>query len=590
MTLHRKLILYILLLLNATYFAQFKINQLSSDFNSLNDSLFLGTTSSRSVLNLNSDWKAFLAEEPEKYSTISFPVSFTSQEPIIFEKQFVISAKQRLLNLMKLNFLGINYSAEIFINNAAVYKHPGGELPFSIDLPENILNYDSPNTLRIKIHYTIDSDDTIPLLQRFLFPKNLGGIFRDVYISFRPKAGIKNIIYSLVDDKKPYVKRINFQVNLEEFSKMVSDSLLDFYDGRFKLEASLKTTTDTSKVYFNIWNIQPINKVDFDKSFYVRLRKLAQWNTKAPSSYIISVKLTNGDGYVYDEYSELISIMDFKKNNGELSLNEEPFTINGVTYIRSSDNILGYEQIEKDILTIKETGFNIVRFSKTFPHPYSVYLCQKYGLLSFIELPLNSVPERFTENQNFEERATSFLGRAIDQYSKYPNVVAYGLGGSYLSNSNSHITFISKMNTFVKSRDINSLTYGSFIGAKNNGNVDIDLYGYELFASPPDNFLSEFERETSSDTIIYFISEATYPTFVGATNGYLNNYSFEGQAKYFDDVISISTKNKLKGFILNTMFNYTGDYSPLFSGYNDQKLYNIVFSLMTVVNPQLAII
>lgn len=579
MTQTRKLIFLILLFLSTTNFAQFKINQLSSGFDQLNDSLFLGITNSRTIQNLNNDWNVFFADEPEKSSIISFPVSFTSHEPIVFQKEFVITSEQQLLNIIKLNFLGINYSAEIFVNNAAVYKHPGGELPFSIDLPENILNYDSPNLLRIKIQYTIDSENTIPLLQRFLFPKSIGGIFRDVYLSFRPKAGIKNVDYYLEDDKRPYEKRINFQVNLEEFSKIVSDSLLENFDGRFKLEASLKTTTDTSRIYFNIWNINPTNKENFSKSFYVRLRKLSHWDTKIANSYKLSVKLTNGDGYIYDEHIKLLSVMDFKKSNNELLLNNNPYIIKGVTYIRSFDDIKDYEQLEKDIATIKETGFNTIRFSKSFPHLYSVYLSHKYGLLSFIELPLNSVPERMAESKNFEERATSFLGRAIDQYKKYPNVVAYGLGGSYLGNSKSHSVFVSNINKYIKSKDSQLITYGSFIGTNNSENIDIDLYGFELFASPTDSFIEKFNQPNPSDTIIYFISEATYPTFMGATNGYLNNYSFEGQAKYFDDIISISEQNNLRGFFLNTMFDYKGDYSPLFAGYNDKKLYNIgIFS------------
>ena len=147
-----------------------------------------------------------------------FPVTFTSKESIIFEKKFTLTNENLVNKFIKLNFLGINYTSEIFINNAAIYKHPGGEIPFSIDLPYNILNYDSPNTLRIKIQYVLDSDDTIPLLQRFLFPKNFGGILRDVYLSFRPKVGINEINSNLEDDRRPYEGKLNFDVGLEDFN------------------------------------------------------------------------------------------------------------------------------------------------------------------------------------------------------------------------------------------------------------------------------------------------------------------------------------------------------------------------------------
>jgi beta-galactosidase len=575
MTQNRLFLLAFLLVFNTINIAQFKITQLSSGFDQLNDSLFLGLTSSRNVQNLNSDWKVFFAEEPDNFSQISFPINFTTKESMIFEKQFDITAQQIVSKHIKLNFLGINYSAEIYVNNAGIYKHPGGEIPFSIDLPDNILNVDSPNTLRIKIQYQIDSENTIPLLQRFLFPKNFGGILRDVYLSFRPKVGIDKINYSVDSDKRPYEGRLNFKVNLKEFSKIISDSLLPNYDGRFKLEALLQITDDTSKIYYNIWNINPLNKDNFSKDFYVRLRNIVKWTNESPLSYQISIKLTNGGGFVFDEQKEIITLFDVEKRTKDLFVNNAPFEINGVTYIRSSDQNIGYQEIEKDIRLIKESGFNTIRFSKSFPHPYAVHLCNKYGLFSLIELPLNSIPERFAENSNFEDRVQSFLQRSIKYYDVYPNVIGYGVGGSYLSNSKTHTDFVSKMNSFIKTNSKNRLTYSSFIGLPENNIADTDLFGLEIYASDPVQFGENFSQQIFSDSVIYFISEATYPTHNGATNGYLNNYSFEGQAKFFNDIITITRETSLEGFILNTMFDFKGDYSPMFSGFNEENQYNI---------------
>ncbi len=49
------------------------------------------------------------------------------------------------------------------------------------------------------------------------------------------------------------------------------------------------------------------------KDFFVRLRQLTQWSVDSPSSYVVSLKLTNGDGFVYDELREIITLIDFKK-------------------------------------------------------------------------------------------------------------------------------------------------------------------------------------------------------------------------------------------------------------------------------------
>ncbi len=552
--------------------AQFKIKNLESGFNNLQDSSFLNITLSRKVEDLNSGWKVFFAETPENYSQVNFPISFTSEQTIIFEKKFEISAKQQLKNFTQLTFLGINYSAEIYINNAAVYKHPGGELPFTIDLSDDLLNFNAPNTIRIKIQYHIDAKNTIPLLQRFLFPKSFGGILRDVYLSFRPRVGIKNIEYSLEDDTRFYKGKFNFNVNLENFDHLVSDSTLENYDGRFKIEAQLRKTSDTSNTFFNIWNINPIGKDNFSKKFTVRLKKIYRWSSDSPISYILSAKLTNGDGFVYDELKKEITLLDLKKGNRTLIVNDKKIKIKGVTYLRSLDKVSNYNQIHQDIKTIKENGFNTIRFSKVFPHPYAVYLCKQYGLYALIELPLNSVPERFTEDSNFEDRAKLFLERAISAYEKYPNVIAYGAGGSYLSNSQSHSKFISNLSLLTNSKG--KLSYVSMIGNLNDFNGKVDLCGIELYASNPLE-LKKMLSSQSSSSAIDFISEATYPTFKGETNGYLNTYSFEGQAKFFDDVITVSKDSLLNGFVLNSMFDFKGDYSPFFTGFNKEKVYKI---------------
>lgn len=572
---YRILITTFLLLINISVSAQFKIEQFDSDFEQLNDSLFLGISETRNIQILNNEWKVFFADKPENFSIVSFPVTFTSEESIIFEKKFIIGNENLTNKFIKLNFLGINYTSEIFVNNAAVYKHPGGEVPFSIDLPSNLLNYDSPNTLRIKIQYIIDSEDSIPLLQRFLFPKNFGGILRDVYLSFRPKVGINEISYNLEEDRRPYEGKLNFDISLENFSQIVADSLLENYDGRFKLEASLTNTKDTSKIYFNIWNINTSKSETPSKNFYVRLRKVLKWNIANPQSYLVSIKLTNGEGFVFDELIKPISFFNLEKKDKKLFLNGKVYEINGVAYSGSGSPGISYKQIQNEIKYIKETGFNTVRFSKAFPHPYAVYLCNKYGLFSLLELPLNSVPEKFTDNHNFENRTKSFLKRFIAWFDSYPSVIGYSIGGSFLSNSKTHLNFISKMNSFIKENS-NKLTYASLIGLpSSNNSLKTDLYGFELFASDLTKIQDYLSSTQFTDSLIYFISEATYPNYKGATSGYLNKFSYEAQAKFFDDVIILSDNSILNGFILGNMFDIVGDYAPFFSGFNEENLYHI---------------
>ncbi len=563
------------LLLNFISIAQIKIIELPSGFDNLQDSLFLGTTVSRSVKSLNNSWKVFYEDDQKQFTEVSFPLEITSKKTLIFEKSFTIPAKKITKNFIRLHFLGLNYYAEIFINNASIYKHPGGAIPFSIDLPGNLLNYNTPNKLRIKLQYAFDSKNTIPLKQQFISPKNFGGVFRDIFLSFRPKVGIKNVSINFKSESKPYKGRLTFNVNLENFNKIVSDSLLENFHGFFKLGASLKIIGDTTNKYYNIWNIKPLKTKNFQKSFYVKLKKISFWDNQNPNRYLITVKLTNEEGFVYDEFRKQISLFNFSKNKNHLLLNNREFNIEGVTYIRSKENsVSNYKQIKNDLLQIKSLGVNTVRFSKSIPHPYAVYLCEELGLFSMLELPLNSVPERFAEDKDFRTRTTTFISRTIKFYNKYPTIIAYGSGGGFLGNSYKHYNFINLISKTIKSNAPNKLTYTSAVSLPKTI-PNIDLYGLEIYSFNLKKFNNTLFRNSSGDSLLYFISEATYPTYKGGTDGYLNNFSYEGQAKFFENIIKLSDDKKLTGFILNSMFNYKGDFSPFYTGFNENKIYNI---------------
>ena len=72
-----------------------------------------------------------------------------------------------------------------------------------------------------------------------------------------------------------------------------------------------------------------------------------------------------------------------------------------------------------------------------------------------------------------------------------------------------------------------------------------------------------------------FISSATYPSYNNNTNGYLNEFSIEGQAKFFEETINLSNSLKSAGFFINTIFDYYGDFNSLYTKFSTNNLYQI---------------
>ena len=105
---------------------------------------------------------------------------------------------------------------------------------------------------------------------------------------------------------------------------------------------------------------------------------------------------------------------------------------------------------------------------------------------------------------------------------------------------------------------------------------NLDFYGIELINKPAAaSTLNDILMEKKFKSGKIFISEASYIVSRGNSDGYLNDNSFEAQAKFFEDIIDYSNTNSLLGYFLNSMFDYRSDYPSIISGYNEENLLRV---------------
>lgn len=541
------------------------------------DSLFFDISSHRKIIPLNGTWKVHPADDEKAQKVaVKVPSVFQGEGELIFEKSFTIPLEDFKNYQMKLVFFGINYSADISVNKNIIYRHPGGEFPFQIDLPKDILYIDKNNVISVKLTYKLDSENTIPLKQRFLFPQNFGGIIRDVYIHLIPNISLNdiNISYKFFPGSNSASLLINSRAENKEFSN-APDSLSENNELSYRLNITapdgtiLKNQVDTKFAL-----IPNKDKIFNDK---LTLNKPILWSSASPKSYIISLELWQGDKLI-DVTNRTIPVFSLMTGKDSLLFNGNGFKMNGVAYLPSNGeygSLETYPEMEKDLRLIKETGFNAVRFAMVVPHPYLLTLCERFGLLALIELPINSIPEELSQSSNFFERGKNFLSHFIRGYKQYGAVAAVGLGSGYLPEIDAHMQLISRFNHELK-RNWDILSYASFADLNLESADSLDLYGFELFNTSPKDVsanLDDLKNKLGSGRT--FISSATYPVNTGNTDGYINKYSYEAQAKYFEELINYSESSGLGGYFINSMFDYEGDFPSLINGYSDDNLYNI---------------
>jgi len=124
----------------------------------LTDSLFFDITQTRSVIALNGKWSVQPADDDKAPKvTVSVPSIFEGEEELVFQKEFELSKAQITENTLEIVFFSINYTADISLNNTIIHRHSGGEYPFRVSLPRDILQSDRKNVLSVKLIYDLNS-------------------------------------------------------------------------------------------------------------------------------------------------------------------------------------------------------------------------------------------------------------------------------------------------------------------------------------------------------------------------------------------------------------------------------------------------
>lgn len=570
MTKHPKsLTLLLFLIITASFYAQIKVKPLPYKSEILSDSSFFYQNSVRKIKLLNRGWKIYWKSNDESKSSTTLPAVFEGNESLVYETNLDFSEYDLHNKTILLGFLGINYSYEISLNNYNIYKRSSGEIPAEVELPIDIIKPASSNKLIIKVDSKLNSENTIPVTQRFLFPKNNAGIIRDIYVRLIPKIHISKLTISKSLDKNLIKAKINLDLSLENLSNTERELAGEGLSVKINIKPK---NVSGSEVKFEAIIPQTGND-KYSTKINLEILNPQLWNPEAPNLYLCEVSIFTA-GRLVDQYKKEFAIFNFDKNNTEILLNNKRFSFKGTTYFLNEsllENKTVYDKLFEDLSLIKKTGFNSVRFAKQFPHPYALTICQNLGLIALLEMPINSVPEEIFSSNDYKVRTASHTADFLDAYLNYSNSFLFGAGGGYLINSKETENFISTISKLGKSKGIN--TYASFYGIQKDEIHNLDFYGIELFTRTSDDaeqFLAEINSELS-----YFISEINYPNYYGSASGYLVKNSSEAHAKYLENVISIVGNKKINGYLINSFFNYTGNYSSLYAGYSRTDSYSL---------------
>ena len=378
-----------------------------------------------SYLSLNGSWDYKISKiediinlEYDGKIRVPYPIesSLSNVEKKLEEGEYLIYHKKLDLNgftlkdKLLLNFLMIDQVATIYVNNHFVGKYCNPYLPIVVDIYP-FINKDGDNDLIVVVKD--DLDISLPYGKQ---SKKPGGIF------YTPCSGIMHGVY-LESVSEDYIESFKIDTN---------------NNGQVTIDAKTSASSIKYKVLFNGEIV--ISGESNTNKFSFLVDNPALWDCDNPNLYDLVLE-TSEALYSYFGFRE-VSIIDNK-----ICINGKPTLLKAVLdqgyYPDGIYVVASYDCYKKDILAMKELGYNTLRKHIKVESPYFYYLCDKLGMfvmqdcinngsISFVRdtlLPTLRLQKRNDKNLHKDKDARrNFLDTMVKE-AKYlynhPSIVYY---------------------------------------------------------------------------------------------------------------------------------------------------------------------
>ena len=453
---------------------------------------------------------------------------------------------------------GVNYQCEIKINGSFIIKHEGGFTPFYAAIAEGIIK-ESGNIIEIKLDNNLDPSKTIPLKNTANYPKNYGGIYRDIYILAVPKLFIKSVnVRSEID--------INLNADITS-TVTISGTDIEKYSGadsKLSVKTELIDTGGNIKASGNYvpFTISSNSTIQVSNKFV--LSSPSYWSPEYPYLYKLRVTVYSGE-QVIDSYLCDYGIYDLSRKSGVLTLNNAEFKFKGVNYIEEFGGkgiCASYSDIERDVKLIKSLGCNIVKIYGRPASPYLIDICNKNGLLIMEELPVFTVPSGILKNENFLQLAENQLNEMIASHKNNPCIFAYGLGNDIDVTSDEGQDYIKSMVESARKLDNKLVFYSSRIYKDDKCRDLVDFTGLNIYDADI-NSLKSISAEIKQKKEKVFISNYGKIINPSNTSGYSDPNSLEAQSKFIVDFLKFYKSSSFMGSFFQSLTDWNSDMPNL---------------------------
>jgi|GEM_PF-374103 len=536
----------------------------------------------RIILNLFGSWKK---TNDDGITTVKLPKSELEQSQITYEKTVRIDKKLIDNYAFQFYILGFDDQAEIYINGQFLGRYFGGMTTFSVQIPSKVIFNETNN---IKIIVTPAETLVKKIKENTIYSKKIfTGIIREIFLVATPKIWISELKYNQTFENDNYSRvniNTNFKVSTSEITKLLSSLYRDTLVANtiMKAEVTAKTyiydNNNNLVAESNLQNFEVQRQRTYTLNSNMTVLNPNLWSPSEPYLYNLRVKITKNNVLI-DEYSSPLGIREIKpikaNNKNIFALNGKDFYFKALTYVEDygkSYQTLTSKRMEEDIAMIKSLGVNIIRFKFNSPHPYLINLCNKYGIMALVELPIYDVPSSIINSDEVKVRMKNIMERNLMNFESNPSVIAYGLYAGAEENNQEVMNYEKSLISLIK-KNSKKMIYKII----NINSTSTNTNGYD-FIGIKDNVIKNNIMDVKKDLINIQNLIKDKPIFVnyGVTNqpnnknGYSDPLSPEFQAYYLRNIFHLIKERELVGGCFNTFNDYRIE-NPLLISNNENQ-------------------
>ena len=309
-----------------------------------------------------------------------------------------------------LKFNGVDSSYNVWVNGKEVGYSKGARIQSEFDITEYVRCGNNECTVRVYQW----SDGTYLEDQDMWW---LSGIFRDVELYTEPTHGVEDITVVTDLDENYENAMLNVDLKFRNYdNQKVQFELLD----------------NNKQVIF-----EEIVEVKENLNFSKEVKSPLKWSAEEPNLYTLMIS-------VYKD-GEVVQVIPQRVGFRKIELKGEVFTVNGVAikfkgvnrhdYNPKNGRVVAKEEIEKDIILMKQHNINAVRTAH-YPNSHYLYeLCDEYGLYVIDETDLECHGFELTgdyawisDDPDWELAHVSRIERMMQRDKNHPSILMWSLG------------------------------------------------------------------------------------------------------------------------------------------------------------------